>query len=181
MTVLYFLISGLDLLGVLEQPDLAEALYQRVLEKEEDKSAFASSFADFRRRLIEWIYALQIPSGFRASLALDGLGKAVDFAHVTMTQTALCSLVILGDDLSRVNREGILASITELQTEHGCFRAFISGEAELDMRFIYCSVLICSLLGDLGRINQDSIVQYIQRSQVGLQLCEQALELVVEL
>ena len=42
-----------------------------------------------------------------------------DCSHVAMTYTALASLLILGDDLSRVNREAVLRGIKQLQIEDG--------------------------------------------------------------
>lgn len=45
--------------------------------------------------------------------------SSFDCGHITMTYTALASLVILGDDLSRVNREAVLAHVAALQCEDG--------------------------------------------------------------
>lgn len=42
-----------------------------------------------------------------------------DSGHVAMTYTGLCSLLILGDDLSRVNRQACLAGLRALQLEDG--------------------------------------------------------------
>ncbi|MEQ2182716.1 hypothetical protein GOODEAATRI_025155, partial [Goodea atripinnis] len=42
-----------------------------------------------------------------------------DCGHVAMTYTGLCSLLILGDDLSRVNKEAVLAGLKVLQLEDG--------------------------------------------------------------
>lgn len=42
-----------------------------------------------------------------------------DSGHVAMTYTGLCSLLILGDDLSRVNKEAVLAGLRVLQLEDG--------------------------------------------------------------
>lgn len=47
--------------------------------------------------------------------------NAFDSAHITMTYTALACLLILGDDLSRVNREAIIASMKHLQQPNGRF------------------------------------------------------------
>ena len=42
-----------------------------------------------------------------------------DSGHIAMTYTSLLSLLILGDDLSRVNRQGILSGLRKLQLEDG--------------------------------------------------------------
>lgn len=42
-----------------------------------------------------------------------------DSGHVAMTYTGLCSLLILGDDLSRVNKQACLAGLRALQLEDG--------------------------------------------------------------
>jgi geranylgeranyl transferase type-1 subunit beta len=39
--------------------------------------------------------------------------------HLAMTYTGLASLVILGDDLSRVNRTAIIEGVKALQQEDG--------------------------------------------------------------
>ena len=43
----------------------------------------------------------------------------VDYAHIAMTYSALCSLLILGDDLDKVNKNAILSSLKGLQTSRG--------------------------------------------------------------
>ncbi len=39
--------------------------------------------------------------------------------HLAMTSTLLCTLLILGDDLSRVNKPAILKAVKYLQNENG--------------------------------------------------------------
>ena len=88
MTILFFAISGLDVLGALEH----SLSYER------------------RAEIIEWIYSCQADTGFVGSTFLrsDNVILSSKSVHVAMTYTALASLVILGDDLSRVNRKGLL-------------------------------------------------------------------------
>ena len=77
MTVLFFAISGLDVLGSLEQ-SLSE---------------------DRKREIVDWIYSLQVESGFLGStfLKIPKLeDKLCDSVHIAMTYTALATLVILG-------------------------------------------------------------------------------------
>ena len=42
-----------------------------------------------------------------------------DCSHVAMTYTAMSCLLILGDDLSKVNREAVLAGLRTLQRSDG--------------------------------------------------------------
>ena len=42
-----------------------------------------------------------------------------DTGHIAMTYTALLSLLILGDDLSRVNKKGVIAGLRCLQLSDG--------------------------------------------------------------
>lgn len=49
-----------------------------------------------------------------------------DSAHISQTYVALCCLVILGDDLRRVDREAVLRGIRNLQTPDGRYVMFLS-------------------------------------------------------
>ena len=42
-----------------------------------------------------------------------------DGGHIAMTYTALLSLIILGDDLSRVNKRAVLTGLRKLQLPDG--------------------------------------------------------------
>tara|TARA_B110001452_G_scaffold18928_1_gene15334 strand:+ start:2944 stop:3786 length:843 start_codon:yes stop_codon:yes gene_type:complete len=69
-----------------------------------------------------------------------------DEGHLAMVYTALAVLLILGDDLSRVNRARMLDFVRSLQLPSGCFCAYTGGES--DMRFLYCATAICTMLRD---------------------------------
>lgn len=124
LSISFFAISGLDVLGRLD-----------LLDKH-------------REEYINWIYLFQIlPNqddeslercGFRGSLAAtlsleshspSHVGRSVnigtvsshplDTSHITMTYAAINTLLILGDDLGRLQRKGILAGVKALQLENG--------------------------------------------------------------
>ncbi|KAK7481336.1 hypothetical protein BaRGS_00027416 [Batillaria attramentaria] len=158
MTLAFFALSGLDLLGALD-------------EIEQDRDA-----------IIEWIYSLQVvpnsqgtnlsQCGFRGSSTLGNpfdtqkcQDKAVpyDSGHVTMTYTALASLLILGDNLSRVHRAAVIAGLRSLQQEDGSFSCVPEG-SETDMRFVYCACCVCYMLNDWSGINRAKTVEYISSS-----------------
>ncbi|MEE6516096.1 hypothetical protein FKM82_025337 [Ascaphus truei] len=132
--------------------------------------------------IVDWIYSLQVlPTedksnldhcGFRGSSCLGlpfnpskgyGLLHPYDSSHIAMTYTALSSLVILGDDLSRVNKEACLAGLRALQLHDGSFCAVPEG-SENDMRFVYCAACICYMLNDWSGINIGKSIEYIRRS-----------------
>lgn len=146
MTLLFFVTSGLDILGSLDH----------VLTPQR------------RQEIIDWIYSLQVQTGFLGSTFLKAdsaaslnLEKSV---HIAMTYTALATLVILGDDLGRVNKEGILQALKELQNPDGSFMASWE-EGSCDMRIVYCAASVCTLLGTFDTIDKDKMTDYIINSQ----------------
>ena len=113
VTIAFFALSGLDLLGCLElvseqSPHIIEWLYScLVISREAERE--------------HW-------SGFRGSTTLKlspsspGPSHDHDHGHIAMTYTALASLVILGDDLARVDRQAVLAGVKALQLPDGSFK-----------------------------------------------------------
>lgn len=157
VTVAFFALSGLDILNSLH---LVE---------------------DNKKRIIEWIYSNQkLPDtsteegvfrcGFRGSSATACHKSFVkgtfdyDCSHVAMTYTALASLLILGDDLSRVNKPAVIKSLKALQLPDGSFQPTVDG-SENDMRFIYCACCISYILNDWNGIDIPKVVQYIKESR----------------
>lgn len=140
LSLAYFCVSGLDVLGAISQVDAA--------------------------RVIGWVYSLQVVppadggdglpaarrGGFRGCGFLGNpyapggaaSNSEYDGAHLAMTYTALAVLLMLGDDLSRVHAEATLAFVASLQGESGCFCAYPGGES--DMRFLFCAAAIAAML-----------------------------------
>ncbi|XP_065104113.1 geranylgeranyl transferase type-1 subunit beta isoform X1 [Paramisgurnus dabryanus] len=157
LTIVFFALSGLDVLDALDVVD--------------------------KPSLIEWIYSLQVlPTddgcnlgrcGFRGSSHIGvpynnskqgpSTPHAYDSGHVAMTYTGLACLVILGDDLSRVNKEACLIGLKALQLEDGSFYAVPEG-SENDMRFVYCAACICYMLDDWSGMDRQKAIDYIRRS-----------------
>ncbi|ORX45163.1 protein geranylgeranyltransferas-like protein type I beta subunit [Piromyces finnis] len=161
MTFLFFCISGLDLLGALDD----------VLTP------------DIKQKTIDWIYAQQIhpdpeignigQCGYRGAPFLghkfepnskETIHEPYDASNLAMTYTALICLIILGDDLSRVNKKAIIESISHLQQKDGSFSPVIFG-MEYDMRFLYCASVISYILNDWSGINIDKAIDFIKKSQ----------------
>jgi len=95
-----------------------------------------------------------------------------DTGHVAMTYTAMATLLILGDDLSRVNRAAILAGLRELQMPNGSFCSTSEG-SENDMRFVYCAACVSYMLGDWSGMDTEAAASFIRSSQVrgGPEVC----------
>ncbi|KAH8871828.1 Geranylgeranyl transferase type-1 subunit beta [Schistosoma japonicum] len=134
-----------------------------------------------KNELIEFIYSHQILSndsqnksgGFRGSSLIGcpsdpekvKLNRSkYDGSHVTMVYSALASLLLLGDDLSRVDRRGTLVGLSAMQCldEPGLFKA---GDicAERDMRFVFSAVASCYILNGLDYINCENVASFIAK------------------
>ncbi|XP_054286396.1 geranylgeranyl transferase type-1 subunit beta [Macrosteles quadrilineatus] len=156
LTIAFFAISGLDILNGL------------------------SSISDTRKKEIcNWIYGLQVlPSsdggsekcGFQGSSTLmyEEAGRRSFIStyacgHLAMTYTGLAALVILGDDLSRVDRHACVQGVKALQHDDGSFCATLSG-SENDMRFVYCAACVCYMLNDWSGMDIEKTVSFITKS-----------------
>lgn len=151
LTILYFVIVGLDILDDL------------------------GSLTDAHKNdIIEWVYRLQlVPSdncpvhkcGFMGSTTVihlknhPGCDKYCE-SNVAMTYMALCILITLGDDLSRVEKSAVLRGVGSLQKSDGSFKSnYEYGES--DLRFVYCSLAICNILNDSSNIDVDGAIKFI--------------------
>ncbi|CAF1143559.1 unnamed protein product [Adineta ricciae] len=118
--------------------------------------------------LISWIYSLQLITdadvcGFRGSSCMitsRTTPNAYDHVHITMTMAALISLLLLGDDLEKVQRSRIASSLTHLQLPTGAFLA-TQLSTENDLRFVYCACVIAYVLNDWSGIDRDLCTNFI--------------------
>jgi len=163
MTLAFFILSALDLLGELD----------------------ASLSPAARKGHIEWVYSCQLPEGgFRAFPGAD-LGpsrnnenRVWDPASVPATFFALLCLALLGDDLQRVKRREILEWLRRMQREDGSFGDFLGEygriEGGKDTRFGYMSTGIRWILrgntqgpvDGIADINVDSFVECVRKAEV---------------
>lgn len=150
LTLLYFCISGLDLL-------------QHLDEGEKDS-------------IITFIYSLQSPladhGGFygypRVNFDSEEQDRCNNQPHIANTYCALVSLIILGDDLKRVNREGIASSLRKWQMADGsfcCVHGMSNLDSEHDIRFVYCAACICFILDLWDAIDIELMFQHILETQ----------------
>jgi geranylgeranyl transferase type-1 subunit beta len=160
MMLAYFTISALDLLSSLE----------------------SSTSEQERAGYINWIYSCQHPDGgFRGFPGTDFGDRANeenalwDPANVPATYFALCMLLILRDDLTRVKRNECLSWLTRMQRPDGSFGQTLGEEGKIeggtDTRFAYTAIGIRWILGggtssNNGDVNVEKLVQCIKELQV---------------
>ncbi|KIW17578.1 hypothetical protein PV08_04773 [Exophiala spinifera] len=132
----FFIVAALDLLDAIETATTPEE----------------------RHSWIEWIYACQVPftGGFRGFTGTNlGSMRTLhnwhwDSANLPNTYFALATLVILGDDLSRVKRKECVAWVRSLQRENGSFGEFLGEDDAVeggdDPRLCMCALGTLSIL-----------------------------------
>ncbi|CBQ69190.1 related to Type I protein geranylgeranyltransferase beta subunit [Sporisorium reilianum SRZ2] len=149
MTLGYFALSGLDLLGALDKTP-----------------------PDEKTELAEWVYDQQSPTGgFRGSpSSTASSSSSSQGANVAMTYAAILILAVLQDDFERLDRPGLLRFVGALQETagDGGFAAeeeAAGGVVDRDPRFTYCAVAICSMLGEWGRVDRGKAGEYLEACQ----------------
>ncbi|VDK19193.1 unnamed protein product, partial [Anisakis simplex] len=85
-----------------------------------------------------------------------------DHAQLSQTYVALCSLLILGDDLQKVDRKSVFSGLKALQMPDGSFCSHL--ESESDMRFVYCAMAVCYILNDFSAIDLQRSLNFIRKS-----------------
>ncbi|KAL1965630.1 hypothetical protein VTN77DRAFT_5307 [Rasamsonia byssochlamydoides] len=159
----FFTVAGLDLLGVLQ----------------------TSTTPEERQGYIDWLYHCQLPSGgfrgFTGTIFGDQKrtreNEAWDPANLPATFLALETLLILGDDLSRVKRQECLQWLPKMQREDGSFGEVLGVNEEIeggrDLRFCYCAAGIRYLLrgkhdddlADVKDIDVEKLISFIESCQ----------------
>lgn len=128
----------------------------------------------------------ELVSGFQPSHTFNthennGKNDMYKWGHIAATYCALCCLLVLGDDLSGVDREAIsksmqhyilyimlytkFAGLRKLQLSDGCYKAAKDG-TESDMRFVYCAASICYILDDWSGMDVERTKDFIMNSIV---------------
>lgn len=101
-------------------------------------------------------------SGFRATSMMNN-DVPSDCGALTMNYCALATLIILGDDLKRVDRKSIIAGMKQMQLPDGSFKPSVLG-GETDMRLVYCAAAVSRLLNDWSGIDKDECAKFIRNS-----------------
>ncbi|VDD74190.1 unnamed protein product [Mesocestoides corti] len=135
LTLLHFSISGLALLNELSVID-------------------SEHFIDF-------IYGHQIHPSKELGDKHDSYPSLpYDSCHVTTDYSALVALLILGDDLGRVNRQAVVDGILALQTCNGNLMNGSLFCPEFDARFIFSAVASAYILDKLDQLNLDAFEKF---------------------
>lgn len=147
--IAYFAFSGLDLLNSLDE------IGERA-----------------KSEAIDWIYRLQVQdagprSGFQPSTTIPKDIPEYQCGHLAMTYTSLVTLLILGDDLGRVDRQSIVEGVRACQNPDGSFTAMVMG-CESDMRFLYCASCVSAILDNWSGVDIPRAIDYILRSIVSV-------------
>ncbi|KAH7391766.1 geranylgeranyl transferase-like protein type i beta subunit [Pyrenochaeta sp. MPI-SDFR-AT-0127] len=162
MLLALFTVSALDILG-----DLDAALSTQE-----------------RQGHIDWVYSCQLPEGgFRPWSGSDfknlrnDKNKIWDPAHIPGTFFALLTLVVLGDDLSKVKRKEILVWLVKMQRPEGGFGETLGEDGFVhggnDSRFGYMATAIRWILrgnvegpvDGVPDINVDSFVECVRQAE----------------
>ncbi|KAJ9498128.1 geranylgeranyl transferase type-1 subunit beta [Exophiala xenobiotica] len=157
----FFIVAALDLLGALETATTAEE----------------------REGWINWIYTCQVPftGGFRGftGTMLGGVRSQYNWhwdpANLPNTYFALATLIMLGDDLSRVRRNECMKWVRSLQRKNGSFGEYLGEDHAIeggnDPRLCMCAVGTLKLLqgaeSDIEKheIDQVRLQEYISNCQ----------------
>uniref|UniRef100_A0A5B6ZUH3 Putative geranylgeranyl transferase type-1 subunit beta n=1 Tax=Davidia involucrata TaxID=16924 RepID=A0A5B6ZUH3_DAVIN len=155
LTLAYFAISGLDVLGALDRVD--------------------------KERVISWVLSLQAHPkneaelnngqfyGFHGSRSSqfqpnDNGISIPNGSHMASTYCALAMLMTIGYDLSLIDSESILKSMKTLQQPDGSFMPINTG-AEKYLRFVFCAAAICFMLENWSGMDMEKAKEYILNCQ----------------
>lgn len=155
LTLAYFVISGLDILGAIDRID--------------------------KDAVVDWVLSLQAHPknegtiengqfyGFHGSRSSqfqssnDGAPN-LNGSHLASTYCALVILKTVGYDLSLIESEILLKSMRTLQQPDGCFMPIHTG-GETDLRFVFCAAAICSMLKNWSGMDREKAKEYIRNCQ----------------
>jgi len=152
MSLAFFTLNALDILNALETTTTPED----------------------RRAWIDWIYSCQLDTGgFRGSPATkSGTYSLYDALTLPSTYFAIALLLILGDDLARVERRGALAALRKAQSEDGSFAPVLLGKervGEVDVRHTYSAAAVRCMLSPI-EVDEDfdvaAAIKYVRSCKV---------------
>jgi geranylgeranyl transferase type-1 subunit beta len=141
-----------------------------------------------RSSWIEWIYTCQVPhtGGFRGFTGtMMGAQRSVhnwdwDGANLANTYFALATLVLLSDDLRRIQRRECLEWVRRLQRDNGSFGECLGEDGVVvggdDMRLCMCAMGIMTILRvdrekrEGSGFDREGLLRYISNCQVRIVL-----------
>uniref|UniRef100_A0A2P2LGJ6 Geranylgeranyl transferase type-1 subunit beta isoform X2 n=1 Tax=Rhizophora mucronata TaxID=61149 RepID=A0A2P2LGJ6_RHIMU len=155
LTLAYFVVSGLDILGALDSVD-KNAVADWVLSLQAcPVDGVSSNDGEF------WGF-----HGSRTSqFPIENHRKLIhNHSHLASTYCALAILKTVGYDMSNINSKLLLSSMRNLQQRDGSFLPIHIG-AETDLRFTYCAAAVCCLLEDWSGMDREKVKEYILKCQ----------------
>jgi geranylgeranyl transferase type-1 subunit beta len=121
-----------------------------------------------KAEIIDWVYTHQVGppqvGGFRSSACHYTPSHSVEESHLMMTYSSLMCLLLLGDDLGRVDGARVLDGLRSLQLPSGAFRSHPIG-IESDVRFSFCAAAVMKVVGGGGGVDVDRAIDYIASCQ----------------
>ncbi|KAH0788388.1 geranylgeranyl transferase type-1 subunit beta-like protein [Histomonas meleagridis] len=140
--IAYFCINGLAVIGQLD----------KVIKPE------------LKQKIIDWVYSQQVEpplyGGFRHSGAHYTPNHTVEESHIAMTYSSIAILLLLGDDLSRVNVPRVMEFVKSLQLPNGSFKGHHLG-SEDDVRFVFCAAFLTKVFGTEKEIDVEKSIEYL--------------------
>ena len=170
LTVIYFCVIALDIMGRLEQVDgkrvanyVKSMIVSNTCDGEQVCGFIGSSFLGNCPRVggmaatgsNENDVCGEPGCGFTMQLCSEFLE-----GHLAMTYSALATLYTLGESFDDLPKKAIIKQLSRLQGEDGCFSATESG-SERDLRFLYCACAISTFLDDWTGINKEKAVDFV--------------------
>lgn len=149
LAIAYFSLASLQLMNTLEKSFTQEEI----------------------QSFIKYIYAHLIEtdeySGFRGSLIYNNNEFSINLAS---TCFAIQCLLILGDDLSKLNKFKIMNVIHDCQMENGGFGNTLNASEDKDLRYCMIAITICKILCKCNNIiekhiNIKSLKSYVIKLQ----------------
>jgi geranylgeranyl transferase type-1 subunit beta len=191
LSLVHFCVQSLDILGCLPHDDDGALVCGKV---EED--VYVN-----RGEIINWIYGLMTVPTTTTSAAAAGccvggagfkggnyLGPTInhhpyDHSHIAMTYVALCTLMALGDDLSRIDKHAILFTLQGLQKDDGSFVAVSSANTEktdvanevaeteddCDLRFMYAAIAVWYILTSSSSDDKNNTIKDKKNDYINVQ------------
>ncbi|CAN1746989.1 Geranylgeranyl transferase type-1 subunit beta [Linum perenne] len=168
ITLAYFAISGLDIIGALDTVDRDEvaswvlSLRAQPRDVSEINNGMvlivnvehvAGEFYGFNGSR-----SSQFPSG-------NSRGFSGNHSHLASTYCALAILKTVRHNLFNIDWTPLLMSMRNLQQPDGSFLPIHFG-AETDLRFTYCAAAICFMLDNWSGMDRDKATEYILKCKV---------------
>ncbi|KAL8159757.1 hypothetical protein V2J09_001294 [Rumex salicifolius] len=155
LTLAYFAISSLDIVGALDHIDKEEVASWVIsfqVHPPDDGGQQNGQFCGFHGSR-----SSQYPSDVNTAAICNS-------SHLASTYCALSILKIVGYDLSRIGIHSIATSMKNLQLPDGSFMPIHIG-AEADLRFTYCATAISYMLENWSGVDKEKAKQYILSCQ----------------